>query len=143
MKIIIGSDHAGFELKSECVNYIKNVLNIEVDDIGVYDKSSADYPRFAHKVSKAISEGEYERGILICGSGVGMAMVANRHKGVRAALCQDIYTARMSRMHNDANVLTMGERITGKGLALEILENFLTTPFEGGRHKKRVEQIDL
>ena len=143
MKIIIGSDHAGFELKSECVNHIKNVLNIEVDDIGVYDKLSADYPRVAHMVSKKISKGEYDRGILICGSGVGMSMVANRYKGIRAALCHNIYTARMSRMHNDANVLTMGERIIGKGLALEILENFLKTPFEGGRHKKRVEQIDL
>ena len=143
MNIIIGSDHAGFILKSECVLYMKRNDSLDVTDIGTNDKSSVDYPLFAHRVAKAVSIGEFERGILICGSGIGMSIVANRHRGVRAALCHDIYMARMSRMHNDSNILTMGERVIGVGLALEILEVFLNTPFEGGRHKKRVDQIEL
>lgn len=143
MNVIIGSDHAGFVLKSECVKFMQNLPNLEVKDIGVYDKKSADYPNFAHKVAEAVAEGKFERGVLICGSGIGMSIAANRHKGIRAALCANIYMARMSRMHNDANILAMGERVVGEGLALEILEVFLETAFEGGRHKKRVDQIEL
>ena len=142
MKLIIGSDHAGFDLKSECLNHLKSISGYNVKDIGVYNKDSADYPRVGHEVAKAVANGEYERGILICGSGVGMSIVANRYKGVRAALCHGLYAARMSRMHNNANVLTMGERVIGTGLALEIVDLFLTTQFEGGRHQKRLDQID-
>jgi ribose 5-phosphate isomerase B len=143
MKIIIGSDHAGFILKSKCVNYIANILNFKVKDIGAHEEKSVDYPFFAHEVAGAVANGEFDRGILVCGSGIGMSIVANRHKGVRAALCHNIYSARMSRMHNDANVLTMGERVIGEGLAMEIVEAFLNTSFEGGRHKNRVDQIEL
>jgi ribose 5-phosphate isomerase B len=139
MDIIIGSDHAGFDLKEECKSFLKDW---EVEDIGVFNRDSADYPAVAHKLARAISEGEHGRGILICGTGIGMSMVANRYKGVRAALCHDLYTTRMSRLHNDANILVMGGRVIGVGLALEMVDLFLKTPFEGGRHQKRLDQID-
>ena len=108
----------------------------------MFSRQSYDYPKIAHKVAQAISNGECNVGILVCGTGIGMSMVANRYKGVRAALCHNIYSARMSRLHNDANILTMGGRVTGVDLALEILEQFLKTEFEGGRHRSRVDQID-
>jgi len=142
MDIIIGADHAGFDLKETCKTFLKNSGKYEVTDIGVFSRQSYDYPKIAHKVAQAISNGEYKVGILVCGSGIGMSMVANRYKGVRAALCHNIYSARMSRLHNDANILTMGGRVTGVDLALEILEQFLKTEFEGGRHRSRVDQID-
>ena len=139
MDIIIGSDHAGFDLKEECKSLLKDC---EVKDIGVFNRDSADYPAVAHKLAQAISKGEHGRGILICGTGIGMSMVANRYKGVRAALCYNLYTTRMSRLHNDANILVMGGRVIGVGLALEMVDLFLKTPFEGGRHQKRLDQID-
>ena len=142
MNIIIGSDHAGFDLKEACKAFIGKSPDHSVTDAGVFSRESFDYPKIAHKVARAVSKGDYNRSILICGSGIGMSMVANRYRGVRAALCQDLYSARMSRMHNDANILTMGERIVGVGLALEIVDLFLKTAFEGGRHQSRVEQID-
>ena len=110
--------------------------------MGVYNRESADYPVTAHQVAQAVANGEYARGILICGSGVGMSMVANRYRGVRAALCHSIYLARMSRLHNDANILAMGERVVGVGLALDIVDAFLNTEFEGGRHQKRLDMIN-
>lgn len=142
MKIIMGSDHAGFELKEACKAFLEDSEEYGVLDVGVFSRASSDYPQIAHRVAKAVAEREYERGILICGSGIGMSIVANRYKGVRAALCYNLYAARMSRLHNDANVLTMGERVLGVGLALEILDVFMRTAFEGGRHKDRVDQID-
>ncbi len=140
--IIIGSDHAGFELKQKCKEYLEGVLKRKVYDIGVYDKSSSDYPDIGHKLAEQIASKKYKVGILICGTGIGMSIVANRYKGVRAALCHDIYTARYSRLHNDANVLVMGGRVIGEGLALEMLKVFLETPFEGGRHERRIKKID-
>ena len=142
MDIVIGSDHAGFGLKEECKKFLEKAYEYKVADMGVFSRESSDYPRIAHRVAQAVSKGEYSRGILICGSGIGMSITANRYRGVRAALCHNLYAARMSRLHNDANILTMGERISGVGLAFEILDLFLKTEFEGGRHKSRIDQID-
>lgn len=143
MKIVLGSDHAGFGLKEACKRYLLNTGSHQVHDIGVFSRESSDYPDIAHKVARAVSREEFARGILVCGSGLGMSMAANRHKGIRAALCHNIYSARLSRLHNDANVLALGERVLGEGLALEILDVFLETEFEGGRHKRRIEKIDV
>jgi ribose 5-phosphate isomerase B len=142
MDIVIGADHAGFLLKEACKAFLQNNGEYKVEDMGVYGTQSFDYPKVAHKVAGAVAEGRYDRGVLICGSGIGMSMVANRYKGVRAALCDNLYSARMCRLHNDANILTMGERVVGVGVALEILDLFLKTEFEGGRHKSRIDQID-
>jgi len=142
MDIIIGSDHAGFGLKEECRLFLEKSEEHEVVDVGVFNCESSDYPKIAHKVAKAIADDEYARGILICGSGIGMSMVANRYERVRAALCHNLYLARMSRQHNDANILVMGDRVIGVGLALEMVNIFLKTEFEGGRHKLRLDMID-
>ena len=142
MDIIIGSDHAGFELKEACKAFLEESGEHTIKDAGVFSKASSDYPKVAHGVAQAVSRGEYERGILICGSGIGMSIVANRYRGVRAALCHNIYAAKMGRQHNNANLLAMGERFTGLGLSLEILKVFMETPFEGGRHEARVDLID-
>jgi len=142
MNIIIGSDHAGYDLKEVCKDHLLQSGENQVKDVGVFSRDSSDYPQIAKAVAGAVSRGEYDRGVLICGSGIGMSITANRFKRVRAALCQDVYSAKMSRRHNDANVLAMGGRIVGPGVALEILDVFLTTEFEGGRHKKRLDLID-
>jgi ribose 5-phosphate isomerase B len=142
VKIIIGSDHAGFELKETCKGFLEDSGQHELLDVGVFSRASSDYPQIAHKVARAVADGDYERGLLICGSGIGMSIVANRYKGVRAALCHNLWAARMSRLHNDANLLTMGERVLGQGLALDILDVFLKTAFEGGRHQARLDQIE-
>lgn len=141
MKLAIGCDHGGFELKEEVLKFIKTVANIEVSDLGPAGKESVDYPDYGAKVAEAVSNGAMDRGILICGTGIGMSMVANRYPNVRAALCHDHFTALMSREHNDANVLVMGERVLGKGVALEIVKTWLDTPFAGGRHQKRLDKI--
>lgn len=141
MKIAIGSDHGGFELKQEIINFLKKIADIEVTDCGASSKESVDYPDYAKKVSEAVSKGSLDRGILICGTGIGMSIAANRFPGVRAALCHDHFTAEMSRLHNDSNVLVLGERVIGKGVALEIVKTWLDTKFEGGRHQKRLEKI--
>ena len=142
MKIIVGSDHAGFDLKERCKAHLESQADYQVEDIGVFNTDSSDYPNVAHKLSRAVSEGDFSRGILICGSGIGMSIVANRYQGVRAALCHNLYLARMARMHNNANVLAMGERVIGWGLALEMVDVFLNTEFEGGRHQVRLDLID-
>ena len=142
MEIIIGSDHAGFELKERCKAHLEDLEGFSVKDIGVFNTDSADYPNVAHKLAGAVSDGRYSKGILICGSGIGMSIVANRYKGVRAALCHNLYLARMARMHNDANVLVMGERVIGWGLALEMVDAFVNTAFDGGRHQVRLDMID-
>ncbi len=141
MKIAIGSDHGGFELK-EKIRVLLEELGHEVRDMGCYSPDSVDYPVQAKAVAKAVAVQEYERGILICGTGIGVSMVANRVPGIRAALCHEIFTARMSRLHNDANILCMGARVIGPGLAEEMVKEWLSTPFEGGRHLRRICMID-
>lgn len=140
MNVIIGCDHAGLELKREIVTLLGE-LGFTVADAGTDSSTSVDYPDFGDKVSGAVSAGEAERGVLICGTGIGMSIVANKFPGVRAALCNDLFTARMSRLHNDANVLVIGGRIVGKDLAKEIVRTWFATPFEGGRHGRRLEKI--
>lgn len=140
--IVIASDHAGFELKRHLVLRLE-ARSLEVGDLGVHDETSADYPDLAHTLADAISGGRAQRGILICGTGIGMSMAANRHPGIRAALCHDAFTAEMARRHNDANVLCMGARVLGTGVAEQVLDLFLATPFEGGRHARRTGKIEL
>ena len=142
MDIIIGSDHAGFTLKEECKKLLADELGYDVKDVGVYDTRSSDYPDIAKEVAGAVSGGDFEKGILICGSGIGMSIAANRFRGVNAALCHNLYTADMCRKHNDANILVFGARVIGEGLALEMVKIFLTTEFEGGRHQMRINKID-
>lgn len=140
MKIAIGSDHAGFELKSEIIILLKE-MGIECIDFGTNGPQSVDYPDFGEKVSMAVSKGEMDRGILICGTGIGMSIVANKFPNIRASLCNDLFTAKMSRLHNDANILVIGGRIVGKDLAKEIVRVWFSTDFEGGRHLIRLEKI--
>jgi ribose 5-phosphate isomerase B len=141
MRISIGSDHAGVDLKAQIVALV-SAAGHDIRDLGPADTSSVDYPDFAHAVARAVVSGEVERGILICGTGIGMSLAANRHPQVRAALCHDAFTAEMARRHNDANVLCVGARSTGPGVAEQIVRLFLDTPFEGGRHQRRVEKIE-
>ncbi len=142
MKVIIGSDHAGYDLKEEIRNYLAEKGTYSIKDVGAFNREPVDYPVIGHELAKQVADGSFTRGILICGSGIGMSIVANRHARVRAALCHDLYTVRLSRKHNDANVLVLGGRVLGTGLALEMVELFLSTDFEGGRHLRRVEEID-
>lgn len=140
MKIAIGSDHAGYALKED----IKKALEARNDiivDIGTDTESSVDYPDFGIEVARLVAGGKAEKGILVCGTGIGMSITANKVKGIRAALAFDLYTAVQSRKHLDANILVLGGRITGKGLAEEIVRAWLDTPFEGGRHQKRIDKI--
>lgn len=141
-RIIIGSDHAAFELKEKIKDQLAG-LGYEVEDAGTYGTDSVNYADFGKKVAKAVSNGAYGRGILLCGTGLGMSMHANRFKGVRAALCSDIFSVRMSRQHNDANILVMGGRVIGDVLAQEIVKIWLDTPFEGGRHQARLDLFDI
>jgi len=139
--IVIASDHAGFELKRHLVLRLE-VSGVRHEDLGVHDETSADYPDLAHALAAAVAGGRAERGVLVCGTGIGMSMAANRHPGIRAALCHDAFTAEMARRHNDANVLCLGARVLGTGVAEQVLEIFLATPFEGGRHARRVGKIE-
>ncbi len=138
-KIIIGSDHGGYRLKNIIISHLKE-LNIEVEDIGCYSDESCDYPFFAKTVAQKVKESGH-KGILVCGTGIGMSIAANRFEGIRASHCTDTFTARMTRMHNDSNILCLGQRITGDGLALDIVDIWLKTEFEGGRHQKRIDMI--
>ncbi len=141
MKIAIGADHAGFPLKQAVKSWLEE-HGYQVDDLGTYDTSSVDYPDYAAAVAHEVAEGKAEYGILICGTGIGMSMSANKVPGIRAALCTNAYTARMSRRHNDANVLCMGARVVGVGVAESIVEAWLSEEFEGGRHARRVAKIN-
>jgi len=141
MRLAAASDHAGFPLKNHLVAWL-SARGHEVIDLGTHSAESTDYPDFAHEVARRIASGEVERGLLVCGTGIGMSIAANRHAGVRAARCLTEYDARMARAHNDANVLALGERVTGAGLAEAVLETFLATAFEGGRHARRVQKIE-
>ena len=138
--IAIGSDHGGFELKSKIIEFLKE-KNVEVKDYGCYNTDSIDYPDVAKDVCQAVVKNECERAILVCGTGIGISIAANKVRGIRAALCHSSFDAKMCRMHNDANVLCLGGRTTGPEIALEIVNSYLSASFEGGRHAKRVEKI--
>ena len=140
MKIAIGCDHAGIKLKPTLIEYLEK-NGYEYKDFGTYDKESCNYAEYGQKVAEAVAFGGYDRGILICGTGIGMSIVANKVPGIRCAHCHDSYCAQFTRLHNDANVLAMGEKVVGVGYALKIVETFLTTEFEGGRHKVRVDMV--
>ena len=139
-KIVIGSDHAGYSLKIKLADYLKS-KGIEVIDVGADSADRCDYPVYAHKLCKKIQDGEVELGILVCGTGIGMSMAANKHKGIRAACCSDTFSARLTRMHNDANVLCFGERVVGYGLACDLVDSFISAEYEGMQHAKRVQMI--
>lgn len=141
LKIAIGSDHGGFELKEKIVEYLKS-NNYDYKDFGTFSSDSCDYPKIGKDISLEVANRSFDRGILVCGSGIGMSIVANRYKKVRAALCWDLTTAKFSRSHNDANILCLGQRVTDEKLALEMLGVWLKTEFEGGRHQTRIDMID-
>ena len=139
-KIVAGSDHAGLALRAEAVK-VARAAGLEVEDLGPFGADSVDYPDFARKVAEEVASGRARLGILVCGTGIGMSIAANKVKGVRAAVCRSEYEARMARAHNDANVLCLGERVTGLGLGGATVAEFLSQPFEGGRHERRVKKI--
>ena len=143
MKIALGADHAGFELKEKIKEYLLKKGGIEVIDKGTNSKESVDYPKYGHAVAKSIVGKEADFGILICGTGIGISIAANKIKGIRAANCTNTTMARLSRQHNDANILALGARIVGDVIALDIVDEFLSASFEGGRHQKRVDQIEV
>ena len=138
--LAIASDHGGFALKQEIMAHLKD-CGVAFEDLGTYSEESVDYPVYAAKLGRAVAAGEYERGILICGTGIGISMAANKICGIRCALCSDCYSAEMSRRHNNANVLALGGRTLGAELAKKITDTFLATEFEGGRHQRRVDLI--
>jgi ribose 5-phosphate isomerase B len=138
--IIIGCDHGAVTLKNIIVAFLES-RDIEVKDVGTHSLESVDYPDIGNQVARTVSEGTYSRGILLCGTGLGMSMVANKHPYVRAALCNDLFTAQLSRLHNDANILVMGGRVIGDILAIEIVKAWLDTPYEGGRHQARLDKF--
>jgi ribose 5-phosphate isomerase B len=140
VKIAVGSDHGGFEFKEMIISFLRE-LGRDVDDVGCYSAESVDYPDFADKVCKKVQSGECERGILICGTGIGMSIAANRYRDIRAALCHEAYTARMSREHNNANVLCLGGRVLGPEIALDIVGTWVETAFAGGRHQRRLDKL--
>ena len=140
MKVAIGCDHGGIDLKKNIIAVLRE-LGHEVEDQGSNSSDSVDYPNYAKLVTTLVKEGVCERGILICGTGIGMSMVANRIPGIRAALCHEMFSARMSREHNDANILCLGARVTGPGLAQEIVRTWMTSDFSGGRHQRRIDMF--
>ena len=140
MKIAIGCDHGGFELKNEIIKFLESE-NHEVKDFGTYSTDSCDYPDVALPVAEAVAAKEFEFGILICGTGIGIGISANKVPGIRAALCSDTFSAHATRQHNNANILTMGQRVVGPGLAIDIVKTFLTAEYEGGRHQNRLDKI--
>ena len=142
LKIAIGGDHAGFDLK-EIVKEHLTTSGYDVKDFGPYTNESTDYPDYAHPLSMAVENGEYTFGILICGSGIGVCMTANKHQGIRAALCYTKELAYLTRSHNNANILCMGGRIIKPEIAIEIVNNFINTEFEGGRHQRRIDKIPV
>jgi len=138
--ILIASDHAGFHLKRLVIDHL-TACGTRVVDLGTHSDASVDYPDFAVQMAQAIARGDGERGVLICGTGIGIAMAANRHPAVRAAVCHDVSSARLTRRHNDANVLALGARLIGETVALDCVDAFLSTEFEGGRHARRVDKM--
>lgn len=142
MKVAIGCDHGGLDLKETVISVLKE-MGLEYEDLGTYDRNSVDYPDFAEKVAEAVVSGQCQQGILICGTGIGMSIAANKIPGIRAAVCNEVYSAKMARAHNNANILCMGARVVGPGVAAEIVKAYLTGTFEEGRHARRVEKISL
>lgn len=140
MKFAIGCDHGGFELKQVVIEHLEK-RGIEVKDFGTYSKDSTDYPIYGRKVGEAVASKEFDYGIVICGTGIGISLAANKVKGIRAAVVSDTFSAKMAKAHNNANILAFGERVVGKGLALELVDAFIDTEFEGGRHERRVNLI--
>jgi len=140
VKIVLGSDHGGFALKKEIAQFLAQAGH-EVSDVGCHSEDSVDYPDFADKVCAEVIEGRALRGILVCGTGIGMSIAANRYRSIRAALCHESFTARMSREHNDANVLCLGDRVLGVAIALDIVKTWLETEFAGGRHQRRISMM--
>ena len=140
IKLAIACDHGGYDLKKEIIAYFESE-GIAYEDFGCDSTASVNYPVYASKVCKAIQSGDCARGILVCGTGIGMSMAANKHKGIRAACCSDIFSAKFTRLHNDANVLCLGARVVGEGLACELADIFVDTGFEGGKHLRRIEMI--
>lgn len=138
--IAIGSDHGGFKLKQEMMEHLDK-LGLSYKDFGTYSEESCDYPDYGGAVGRAVASGEYQRGIVLCGTGIGITIAANKIPGIRAAACTDCFSAEMCRRHNNANILGLGQRVTGVGLAMKILDIFLETPFEGGRHTHRIDKI--
>ena len=139
--IAIASDHAGFSLKVDIVSFLKE-LGYEVNDMGPKNQNSVDYPDYGIRIAQAVTQNTDSRGIVICGTGIGMSIVVNRFPGIRGTLCSDLYTAKLCREHNDSNILIMGGRVVGHGLAREIVKVWLSTPFDGGRHQKRLDKIN-
>ncbi len=140
--IAVGSDHGGFELKNAICRHLK-ARGLDFKDFGTYTDESCDYPDFGKAVAKAVASGEYEKGILVCGTGIGISITANKVRGIRAALCGDCFSAEATRLHNDANILALGARVTGEGLALKIVDTFLDTPFSNDeRHLRRIKKIE-
>jgi len=139
-KIVIGCDHAAVQMKNNVVNHLKS-KGYDVIDVGTYSEESCDYPDYAYAAAKKVADGEVEKGILICGTGIGMSIAANKVKGIRCALCDNLFSAEMTRRHNDSNMLSMGARVISNQLALKIVDMFLDTPFEGGRHQRRVDKV--
>jgi ribose 5-phosphate isomerase B len=142
MKVAIASDHGGITIRNEIISLMKE-MNIDYEDLGCECNTSVDYPDYAIPVAEKVTRGEVERGILICGTGIGMSIAANKVMGVRCALVHDLFSAKATREHNDSNILSMGERVIGPGLAREIAKVWLTTPFEGGRHEKRINKVKI
>ncbi|MBT2613876.1 MULTISPECIES: ribose 5-phosphate isomerase B [Bacillaceae] len=140
MKVVIASDHGGINIRKEIISLLKE-MNIEYEDMGCECSTSVDYPDYALPVAEKVAKGEVDRGILICGTGIGMSIAANKVKGIRCALVHDMFSAKATREHNDTNILAMGERVIGPGLARDIAKIWLTTPFDGGRHKNRINKI--
>ncbi len=140
MKIAIGCDHGGLEHKNAIAEHLKE-RGFEVKDFGIYEQVSVDYPDIAKKVCESILSGESERGILVCGTGIGMSLAANKFKGIRAAVCSEHFSAKYTRLHNNSNILCLGGRVIGIGTALELADLFVDTEFEGGRHQKRIDKI--
>lgn len=140
MKIAIGSDHGGFRLKGEIIEHLKN-KNAEFTDFGTFNEDSCDYPDVALKIAEEVAQKNFDFGILVCGTGIGIGIAANKVPGIRAALCSDTFSAHATREHNDANILTIGQRVVGTGLALDIVDIFLNTKFQGDRHQKRIDKI--
>ena len=138
--IVLGCDHGGFELKNVIIEHFKTE-GVDYIDVGCYTPESIDYPEVAEALCAKITSGEAKLGILVCGTGIGMSMAANKVKGIRAACCSDTFSARLTRLHNDANVLCLGGRVVGPGLALDLVDNFINAEFEGGRHQRRVDMI--
>jgi len=142
MKVALGADHAGYALKEAIKVHLQQYAEITYEDVGTFDETSVDYPDIAIPLAQKVATGTYQRGIIVCGTGIGVAIAANKVSGIRAAPCRESFTAKMSRLHNNINILTLGARATGEGLAMDIVTTFLFTEYEGERHQRRLDKIE-